>query len=520
MSEAVLDELEPVLDHPPLPANVMKNVLAGTSALGLGVVIERALGFLSNILAARIGGASTFGTYSLAISTANNIGTYAAGGIGSTAIRFSGEYSWGTKSYLTLAKVLSLIALVSGFLAASVLWLGAVPLARLIHKPDIVPVLQWAAFSAAGMILLECARGFFVGQMRLKAILLLSGSIGVGMISVLPLTSHFGPIAMICGQSAVVLGAVLMCLIFYKPLKLVSPVDPTDSAPVLPMLKRVWSYGLMQLTGLVGLNAAGWWLTSLVAKGDRTMVQMSYFAVAHQFRNVVALIPSLLTEGSFSEMANTNATDEKTPDHVMAMCTYITTLLCLLAAGGAIIIVPWTLQLVYGKAYIPASTATALALATALVHMGSWAAAQRMSVLSIRLSGVINATWAAFVAVTATVFLLQTSNATKGAAVYLAAHLLSAALLFVALKCRGNLPQGMTLAFWWGVLSIIVLAMFSIGRDIFASDDLPLTAGAVCFWIAALAVMIQIGKRRHWLPSQQMTRRLLSRVPFLSHFCR
>lgn len=209
MSESALDEVEPVLEHHPLPANVLKNIMAGTSALGMGVVIERAFGFLSNILAARIGGASTFGSYSLAISTATNVGTYAAGGIGSTAIRFSGEYSRGTNSYSTLARVLSLIALLSGSLAGLVLWLGAVPLSRLVHKPDIVPVLQWAAFSAAGIILLECARGFFVGQMRLKAILLLSGFVGVGMISVLPLASHFGPTAMICGQSAVIIGAVV-----------------------------------------------------------------------------------------------------------------------------------------------------------------------------------------------------------------------------------------------------------------------------------------------------------------------
>lgn len=516
MSESALDELEPVLEHHPLPANVLKNIMAGTSALGMGVVIERAFGFLSNILAARIGGASTFGSYSLAISTANNVGTYAAGGIGSTAIRFSGEYSRGTNSYSTLAKVLSLIALLSGSLAGLVLWLGAVPLSRLVHKPDIVPVLQWAAFSAVGIVLLECARGFFVGQMRLKAILLLSGFVGIGMVSVLPLASHFGSTAMICGQSAVIIGAVLTCLIFYKPLELASPVESTDPAPMLPMLKRVWSYGLMQLTGLVGLNAAGWWLTSLIAKGDTTMAQMGYFAIAHQFRNIVALVPSLITEGSFSEMANQNAADAKTPDTVMAMCTYVTTLLCLLAAGGAIIVAPWILLIIYGRAYTPASTATAFALATALVHMGSWAAAQRLSVLSIRLSGVINTIWAAFVAVTATLFLFHSSNATKGAAVYLAAHLLSAVLLLGALKRRGNLPRGMALAFGWGVLSVIVLALISIGRDVFTSVSLPLTAGAVCFWIVALAIMIQMGKRRKWLPSTQMANHLLSRLPSLS----
>ncbi len=41
--------------------------------------------------------------YSLAISTVNNISWYAAGGIGSTAVRFSGRYSRDSAGYRTLA---------------------------------------------------------------------------------------------------------------------------------------------------------------------------------------------------------------------------------------------------------------------------------------------------------------------------------------------------------------------------------------------------------------------------------
>ena len=43
------------------PGKVTRHLVSGTSALGLGVVIERGTGFLANILAARFGGAATFG---------------------------------------------------------------------------------------------------------------------------------------------------------------------------------------------------------------------------------------------------------------------------------------------------------------------------------------------------------------------------------------------------------------------------------------------------------------------------
>ena len=93
--DVVPDELMDPSSEPgresPVPTHVAKHLVSGTSALGLGVLIERGTGFLANILAARLGGAHVFGTYSLAITTANNISTYAAAGIGSTAARFSGK---------------------------------------------------------------------------------------------------------------------------------------------------------------------------------------------------------------------------------------------------------------------------------------------------------------------------------------------------------------------------------------------------------------------------------------------
>ncbi len=63
------------------------------------------------------------------------------------------------------------------------LWFGASPIAHLLGKPSLTGLLRWAAISAAGLILLECARGFFVGQRRLAALVLLSLIVGVGMVS-------------------------------------------------------------------------------------------------------------------------------------------------------------------------------------------------------------------------------------------------------------------------------------------------------------------------------------------------
>ena len=69
----------------PVPREIARHLVSGTSALGAGVLLERGLGFAANLLAARLGGAATFGAYSLAFTNASQISAYAGGGIGATA---------------------------------------------------------------------------------------------------------------------------------------------------------------------------------------------------------------------------------------------------------------------------------------------------------------------------------------------------------------------------------------------------------------------------------------------------
>lgn len=113
-------------------------LLSSTSALGTGIVIERALGFLANLLAARIGGAETFGAYSLAITTADNTGTYTAGGIGATAAQFSGKYPLATTVYPAFVQVVLIVSVVSIAVAAAVLWTGSARLAHLLQKENVL----------------------------------------------------------------------------------------------------------------------------------------------------------------------------------------------------------------------------------------------------------------------------------------------------------------------------------------------------------------------------------------------
>ena len=496
-----------------LPAHVTDHLVGGTSALGLGVFIERGTGFLANILAARLGGASTFGAYSLAISTANNISTYAAGQIGSTAARFSGKYPKGTGGYTTLARALTIVSLVSAALAAAALWLGAGPIAHVLGKAALTSLLRWAAISAAGMILLECARGFFVGQRHLRALVLLSVVVGFGMITLLPAAAYrHNPVRMAVLQGTVTTSAVLVCLLLSGPLRLRSRF-PGEALRLGPVLREIWSFGFIQLAGLAGSNLSGWWLMTLVARGDTTLVQMSFFAIASQLRNLVGIAPSLLTEGSYAVMADPRHEAEKTPHRVMALCSYASLSVSLLLAAVGIVIAPWLLRLLYGKSYAAAGLTAAVALATAVVHMGNAPAAARLTIVSIRSTGVINTVWAVFVAVAACSMLFHGGSAAQAMAIYFAAHILSATLVLLTLKRKDHIPAGMTAMFALGSLSTTLLVVSAFLRNARPALLLPLTLLMLVILACTVVALIVLGKRYRWIPSRSAVRALGARLP-------
>ena len=517
---AVLGDLAaPAVPVPPAePSRVAKHLVSGASTLGASVLLERGTGFLANILAARFGGAAVFGAYSLGISTANNISTYAAGGIGATATRFSGKYNAESGDYATFAKVLATVATVSAAIAAVALWAGAAPIARLLHKPELTHLLRWAALSAAGMILLESARGFFVGQRRLAALGVLSLSVGLGMVLVLPaMAATHHPTAMIVAQGFITTGAVGVCLLLAKPLKLVLASASELTVAFGVMLREVWAFGFIQLGGLLSANLAGWWLTALLARSDTSLVQIGFFAIASQLRNLTGIFPALLTESSYSVMAGAEREADSIPDRVMALCTYASVSVSFVLAGLAIVVLPWMLRLLYGHHFDNASLAAAVAVGVAVVQMGNAPASARMSIVSVRWVALGNTAWAAFVAAAGTWFLLHHGSAAAAMAVFFAAHVLLSLLVFAVLHRHGHLPAGVLAVFFTSTVGVGLLAAGALLRARHPGSELMLSAAMLALLALCVGLLLYLGKRHAWLAALakplQMARRALTLVP-------
>jgi O-antigen/teichoic acid export membrane protein len=423
-----------------------RSLLGGISSLGAASSLERGLTFLSNVLAARLGGAHTFGAYSLALTTANNVASYAGAGIGTTANRFSGEVQTGSPEYAHLVRKLATVSLQSSLLAVAALWLIAGPLAsKLLDNPGLTSLLRIAALSSGAMILLECLRGFLIGQRCFSALITLSAVLGCGLCAGVPIAARHGANYMILVQAFAAIAAVVTCVILLRK-RFRLKIGERSSAG--PSLLSIWRFGAVQLAGVVGLNAAGWWIASLVTRADTTLLQMGFFAAASQLRNMVALMPGLASQGNFALLTDEGGRRFGGASRVLIHCSFLACFLGLLTSSAALVLLPWALRFVYGPAFAHAESACALAIATGLVHMGLAPSAARLTIVSLRFTTVINAG----------PFLIPSRGASGAAFVFFAAHIISGVLVLVALARRGDLPKPVISASFTAILTAVTAA--------------------------------------------------------------
>ena len=240
---------------------------------------------------------------------------------------------------------------------------------------------------------------------------------------------------------------------------------------------------------------------------------MSFFAIASQLRNMVGIAPGLLTEGSYAVMADPGGEATKTPHRVMVLCTFASVFVALALASAGIVFLPWALTALYGHTYAGAGLTVAVGLAIAVVHMGNAPAAARLTIVSIRATGIINSIWAVLVALGATSFLFSgRGSAAQAMLIYFIAHVLSAAMVLGVLARKDGLPRGLTGLFGLTTGAALVMVVLAWVRS--RQDGSPAALTGIMFVVAAasLAGLLWLGRGYGWLPSREALSSLRGRL--------
>jgi O-antigen/teichoic acid export membrane protein len=484
-------------------------LLYGSATLGLAVGIERVFGFLAAGIAARIGGPQTFGAYSVVLATAGTIAAYAGAGIGTTANRFSGQYPRDSDGYPRFVRALATIGISSATLAGLLMLAGAGPLARLLHNENLTMFLRLAAMSSAAIVLLECCRGLLIGQQKFYAVTALSIFSGVGLVVVLPLTARVSPGAMVLGQGAIALVTVCGCLAFSRRLG-ISPIQK-GASDAGPKLGPVFRFGVVQFSAMAGISIASWLIASLVARSDPSLGQMGLYAVANQFRGLAAIGPGLIIQIGYALLTEESGLNYGGPRRVLLVNTFLTTSFVAVVAGVAMTFIPWILAAAYGQLYMSGEIAILFLLATAIVHMSGMPAAQRLSIVNLRATGIVNAIWAILIVLLG-LWLIPRAGAVGAATAFLIAHGIGHAMVILILHRMDELPAGylaMSLCAVVGALALTAVAYF---RAINPVHVAILTVAAFAVLSVFLLTLIYLGLQNACVPRSILGRFGLSKA--------
>jgi hypothetical protein len=256
---------------------------------------------------------------------------------------------------------------------------------------------------------------------------------------------------------------------------------------------------MVQLASVAGVNLAGWWVAALVSRADPHMLQMGFYAVSNQMRNMAALMPGLVSQANYGLFTDHRGAEYGGADRVLTYCSLITAMMAVLLSGIGLAGLPWILRLLYGRAYTSAELPAALAIVTVIVHMGSAPACSRLTIASLRLTTIVNALWAISVVGLGLIF-IPGHGAVAATAVMLVAHLISSCLSLVALAKVKALASGVAQVYQVLVACAILFVALELGRSR-AINPLSWTFFILLATGIGSGAIVLLAKRQQVLPS-------------------
>lgn len=460
---------------------------------------------MSASLAARIAGPQTFGAYSVALATAGTIAAYAGAGIGTTANRFSGQYPQGSPEYAGFLRALTLVALLSAVVAAALMFGASIPLARWVIRNDaLASVFKLAALSSGAMVLVECLRGLMIGQKKFYSLLFVSIVSAGAILIALPLMARIGAAAMIGAQALVSLIIASGFFLFRKRLG----IAPKESGKQIkgPGMLPILKFGLVQLSAFAGISLATWLIASLVARSDPSLRQIGFYGISNQLRGLAVVAPGLLAQVVYSLLTSESSEPYGGANRVVLSTTVVTTLLVTAVAGGLMIAAPWAVTALYGRSYSAAEVAVVLLLATSIIHMSNQSGAERLSIVYLKATGLINALWSVLLIAVGLV-LIPRAAAAGAAAAFLIAHTVSSILVTASLYRRKALPNGYGTLIAMTMAATFVLTGLGYFRALNPVHAMSASLSLAVVWLALMLAVTFFGIRHGCIPQLTFKRK-------------
>lgn len=309
----------PVIPSVPVP-NALSHIirtfrerlLAGFSWNVLSAVTLQGSVLLSSIIVARLLGLTSFGIYSLLVSTVMTIAAIAQGGSGLVATKFVAEFLASDRQRVGRAlNMCRVFTMATGACAAAAVFAAAGLLSNdLLGKPELERLVRLVALAAFFQVSVSYQFGALQGFGAFRELSRGGVLAGLGHIAFTAIGAWLGQVT--GALLGFVLASAFRNLVFGYLLKTVrrSHGVPENAAFQRQEFALVWRFALPAgLAGFVTMPCL-WLVTVLVARMPGGLALVAIFSVAHQVRLAVLQLPSLLNAVSFSVLSRLKGLNE------------------------------------------------------------------------------------------------------------------------------------------------------------------------------------------------------------------
>lgn len=281
----------------------------------LGTVISRIFTFVSTIIVARLLGKEGYGEMGIVQSTIGLFGVFAGFGLGTTATKFIAEFHQKdvqkTGRIIALTTIVGLIfsSLFSLICLFSSPWLST----KMLNRPDLVPLLISGSillFMSAMNGVMSAALTGFEAFKKIAEINILQ-AVSVPFITI-PLVWIYGAQGAICSMTINAALGLILCTLALNKNYIKDRIPINYSREIWREWPILWTFSLPSMMSALMIAPATWITNSIVVNQPNGYGELGLFTAANQWRNMVIVIPGLLSSAILPILSEAHGNDDKT----------------------------------------------------------------------------------------------------------------------------------------------------------------------------------------------------------------
>lgn len=468
------------------PASQVRQILSGTAWSAGGTLAGRLFGFIGTIIGARLLGVAGFGAFSFVQSTVSVVNAYAGMGVGTTATRFVAAQGDDQSAARSVSLKLIGFGVIAAALAAIAVGAAAPWIAgNLLNRPELSGAVRAASLLVLAGVAWESIQGSLSGYREFARIALCTAAAGIaGLIAIVLLTPALKLPGFILAQAIASLVAIAVGLeLLRRRWRAARAGGHTEGERLGVMLR----FGAVFLASNAILAPVMWLVAWRLSQLPNGLEGLGYWGAAHQLKNIVALLPGLVSQVALPLLAFHSSGGGRTEFRDTLRSSVLISGVAVLPLGILLMLLSAPLLSLFGADFRGGAGLAQAVIAGSVCHLFAMPVVHALTIGNVNLTAAVNLIWAGVI-LAVVWLLLPTYGALAAGIGWVAAHAGSMVLTAWLVGRQGGIDRS-TLTDIAVVLALAAIALAGV-----LSGHAWITVGA--FLVACVFAWRWIGELR------------------------